>query len=153
MDKLSEEEKQAIDFFEKSFKKKIPPYWYDDTISNIEGKIKTILNLIEKQQKELEQEKEKNKELEKQYKILEVEKVRYNIFYLESDISQTPDTAMVYYSMKKHLETLKEEKIKLEAELQELLEYFLNEIKENGINYFCKNIKNKKYEEAENYKK
>lgn len=67
-------------------------------------------------------EKEKNKELEKQYKILEVEKVRYNIFYLESDISQTPDTAMVYHSMKKCLETLKEEKTKLEKELQELLE-------------------------------
>lgn len=77
--------------------------------------IKGILDLYQK-------EKEKNKELEKQYKILEVEKVRYHIQYLESDISQTPDTAMVYHSMKKHLETLKEEKIKLEAELQELLE-------------------------------
>ena len=52
-------------------------------------------------------EKEKNKELEKQNKILEVEKVRYNIQYLESNISC--------------YETLKEEKIKLETELQELL--------------------------------
>ncbi len=77
--------------------------------------LKTLLDLYQK-------EKEKDKELEKQNKILEVEKVRYNIQYLESDISQTPDTAMVYHSMKKHLETLKEEKIKLEAELQELLE-------------------------------
>ena len=77
--------------------------------------IQGLLDLYQK-------EKEKNKELEKRYKILEVEKVRYNIQYLESDISQTPDTAMVYHSMKKHLETLKEEKIKLEAELQELLE-------------------------------
>lgn len=68
-----------------------------------------------------DKEKEKNRELEKQNKILEVEKVRYNIQYLESNISQTPDTTMVYYSMKKHLETLKEEKIKLETELQELL--------------------------------
>ena len=65
-------------------------------------------------------EKEKNKELEKQNKILKVEKVRYNIQYLESNISQTLDT-MVYHSMKRHLETLKEEKIKLETELQELL--------------------------------
>ena len=68
-----------------------------------------------------DKEKEKNKELEKQNKILEVEKVRYNIQYLESNISQTPDTAMIYHSMKRHLETLKEEKIKLETELQELL--------------------------------
>lgn len=59
---MSEEEKKAIEFFEKSFKKKIPPYWYDNTISNIEEKIKIILNLIEKQQKEIE----KNKELEMQ---------------------------------------------------------------------------------------
>ena len=66
-------------------------------------------------------EKEKNKELEKQNKILKVLKVRYNIQYLESNISQTPDTAMVYHGMKRHLETLKEEKIKLETELQELL--------------------------------
>ena len=66
-------------------------------------------------------EKEKNKELEKQNKILEVEKVRYNIQQLESNISQIPDTAMVYHAMKRHLETLKEEKIKLETELQELL--------------------------------
>ena len=57
---LSDEEKQAIEFFEKSFKKKIPPYWYDDTIFNIEEKIKTILNIIEKQSKEIEELKEKN---------------------------------------------------------------------------------------------
>lgn len=48
---MNKEEKEAIEFFEKSFKKKIPPYWYDDTISNIEEKIKTILNLIQKQSK------------------------------------------------------------------------------------------------------
>ena len=77
--------------------------------------IRSLLDLYQ-------QEKEKNKELEKQYKILEVEKVRYNIQYLESNISQTPDTAMVYHSMKRCLETLKEEKTKLEKELQELLE-------------------------------
>lgn len=81
----------------------------------IDEAIQGLLDLYNK-------EKEKNKELEKQYKILEVEKVRYNIQYLESNISQTPDTAMLYHSMKKHLETLKEEKIKLEADLQELLE-------------------------------
>lgn len=69
-----------------------------------------------------EKEKEKNKELEKQYKILEVEKVRYNIQYLESSISQIPDTVMVYHSIKRDIETLKEQKIKLEKELQELLE-------------------------------
>ena len=94
--------------------------------------IEAIENLIQRN-KDLEQiekeHKEENgrlrdkiKELEKQYKILEVEKLRYNIQYLESDISQTPDTAMVYYSMKNCLETLREEKIKLETELQELLE-------------------------------
>ena len=59
---MSEEEKKAVEFFEKSFKKKIPPYWYDNTIYNIEEKIKIILNLIEKQQKEIE----KNKKLEMQ---------------------------------------------------------------------------------------
>ena len=48
---MNKEEKEAIEFFEKSFKKKIPPYWYDDTISNIEEKIKTVLNLIQKQDK------------------------------------------------------------------------------------------------------
>lgn len=50
---LSKEEKRAIDFFKKSFNKKIPPFWYDDTISNIEEKIKTILNHIEKQQADI----------------------------------------------------------------------------------------------------
>ena len=59
---LSDEEKEAVEFFEKSFKKKIPPYWYDDTISNIEEKIKTLLNLIEKQSKEIKELKEKNKD-------------------------------------------------------------------------------------------
>lgn len=77
--------------------------------------MKALLDLYQK-------EKEKNKELEKQYKILEVEKVRYNIQYLESDISQIPDTAMVYHSMKRDIETLKEQKIKLEKDLQKLLE-------------------------------
>lgn len=114
---LSEEEKKAIEYLKRHI---MPVYGRKGNIEYMLNDV--LLNLIEKQQKELEQEKEKNKELFLQYKILEVEKVRYNIFYLESDISQTPDTAMVYYSMKKHLETLKEEKIKLEAELQELLE-------------------------------
>ena len=36
-------------------------------------------------------------------------------------------------------------------ETQKLIEYFLNEIKENGINYFCKNIKEAKYYEASDY--
>ena len=51
---LSEEEKKAIDFLKNHLRKKIPPYWYDDTIANIEEKIKTILNLIKKQQAEIE---------------------------------------------------------------------------------------------------
>lgn len=64
---MSDEEKKAIDFFEKSFKKKIPPYWYDDTISNIEEKIKTLLNLIEKQQKEIEELKDDRKKYAEEY--------------------------------------------------------------------------------------
>ena len=108
----------------------------DTTTDKLYYSIKGLLDLYNKEiqrNKDLEEiekeHKEENgrlrdriKELEKQYKILEVEKLRYNIQYLESDISQTPDTAMVYYSMKNCLETLREEKIKLETELQELLE-------------------------------
>ena len=77
-------EKKAIEFFEKSFKKKIPPYWYDNTISNIEEKIKIILNLIEKQQKEIDHwkkgieivDKDHKNYINKQYnKILEKEEI------------------------------------------------------------------------------
>ena len=75
---LSDEEKEAIEFFEKSFKKKIPPYWYDDTISNIEEKIKVILNLIEKQSKEIEHQKEKRENQKQELAILNAKQVEFN---------------------------------------------------------------------------
>ena len=80
---MNKEEKEAIDFFEKSFNKKYPPYWYDDTISNIEEKIKTILNLIQKQDKIILKEKEKNKELE--------EYANWHIEHLTEDIADYID--------------------------------------------------------------
>lgn len=83
------------------------------------GKTGTI-NVYDETIEEAEETFRMNRNL-KLLSIMEVEKVRYNIQYLESNISQTPDTTMVYYSMKRHLETLKEEKIKLETELQVLL--------------------------------
>ena len=49
---MTEEEKKVIEYFKKSFTSKTPPYWYDDTIENSEIKIKTLVNLIEKLQKE-----------------------------------------------------------------------------------------------------
>ena len=36
-------------------------------------------------------------------------------------------------------------------ETQKLIEYFLMEIKENGINYFCKNIKEARYYKVSDY--
>lgn len=51
---MTEEEKKVIEYFKKSFTSKTPPYWYDDTIENSEIKIKTLVNLIEKLQKENE---------------------------------------------------------------------------------------------------
>lgn len=57
---MTEEEKKVIEYFKKSFTSKTPPYWYDDTIENSEIKIKTLVNLIEKLQKENEELKEKN---------------------------------------------------------------------------------------------
>ena len=52
---MTEEEKKVIEYFKKSFTSKTPPYWYDDTIENSEIKIKTLVNLIEKLQKENEE--------------------------------------------------------------------------------------------------
>lgn len=93
MDNLSEEEKIAIDYyinneysfgFEtdmdiESFKKAIGIEETDeDTWEKHQIRFKTLLNLIEKQQKELEQEKEKNKELFLQYEK-EVDKLEYQI--------------------------------------------------------------------------
>lgn len=139
---MNEEEKKAIERIDYIQDFIIENGQYNADVNDMQYFSK-VLNVIKKQSKEIEEliqrnkdleeieqeHKEENgrlrdriKELEKQYKILEVEKLRYNIQYLESDISQTPDTAMVYYSMKNCLETLREEKIKLETELQELLE-------------------------------
>lgn len=60
---LSEEEKKAI--IKLNHYINITAYWKQEeyTNSEIDNYIKTILNLIEKQQKEIEQEKEKNKEV------------------------------------------------------------------------------------------
>ena len=75
---MSEEERKAIEYFEKSFEKRVPPYWYDDTIANNEEQIKILLNLIEKQQKELL--KYKTDKIEKQQKEIEdLKKPKYII--------------------------------------------------------------------------
>ena len=75
---MTDEERKAIEFFEKSFKKKIPPYWYDDTISNIEEKIKTLLNLIEKQSKEIEHQIEKRANQRNELAILNAKQIEFN---------------------------------------------------------------------------
>lgn len=85
---MSDEEKKAIEFFEKSFKKKIPPYWYDDTISNIEEKIKTLLNLIEKQQKEIEELKADKYGLEEEVQIQAKQLIEIDGNYISKEESE-----------------------------------------------------------------
>lgn len=62
-----EEEKKAIEFIQE-----IIDFLGDDDFTiytTDKNKLLTILDLLEKQQKELEQEKEKNKELQEKLKI------------------------------------------------------------------------------------
>lgn len=80
---MNEKEKQAIEFFKKSLKKKTPPYWYDDTLFNIEKKIKIILNLTKKQQKEIES---RLKEIDSLYKMMSAKDDE--IEYLAEKIAQ-----------------------------------------------------------------
>lgn len=124
---MSEEEKEAIDILQNC----IADYVIGDFCCGkycpnedmckendcpYETAIDKVVALIEKQQKELEQEKEK-------IKILEIEKLRLEIQILEYQISQTPDTAMVYYSLKTSLETAREQ-------LQKLYNEFDMEVKD-----------------------
>ena len=64
---MSEEEKQAIEYW----KRDIELYHYNTQLAS-EYYAQIILKLIEKQQKELEQEKEKNKELEDVVKLMSI---------------------------------------------------------------------------------
>lgn len=60
---MSDEEKKAIELLKKLQKKTPYIIWVDGTPYNKNNQIQTILNLIEKQQKEIEYLKYENQEL------------------------------------------------------------------------------------------
>lgn len=73
MSNLSEEEKKAIEYLENRL-----DILHNNTQWATENSIKVVLNLIEKQQVEINKEKEKNKELEEQNKY-----IKNHIYYKE----------------------------------------------------------------------
>lgn len=117
---LSEEEKKAIEILKKLQKKTPYIIWGDGTPYNKSNQIQTILNLIEKMQKEIKEKStiimagaEKVKQLEKEIILLKIEKLKALKQYKECHLSQIPDTANIYYSMKLELEAIDEEIAKL----------------------------------------
>ena len=109
---MSEEEK-AIEYI-KEFKNEV-----FEGVGNKSIMAKTIdilLNLLDKQQKEIEEKStillagaKKVKQLEKEIILLKIEKLRAMKQYKECHLSQIPDTANIYYSMKLELEAIDEE--------------------------------------------
>lgn len=113
---LSKEEKEAIEILKKLQKKTPYIIWGDETPYNKSNQIQTILNLMEKLQKEIEEKStiimagtEKVKQLEKEIILLKIEKLRAIKQYKECHLSQTPDTSNIYYSIKLELEAIDEE--------------------------------------------
>ena len=78
--------------------------------------IRELIKLYKNQQKEIEEKTtillagaEKVKQLEKEIILLKIEKLRAMKLYKECHLSQIPDTANIYYSMKLELEAIDEE--------------------------------------------
>ena len=78
--------------------------------------IDNLLEYIHKKEAEIEEKRiiifagaEKVKQLEKEIILLKIEKLRAMKQYKECHLSQIPDTANIYYSMKLELEAIDEE--------------------------------------------
>ena len=81
---MTDEEKKTIEVLQ-YVKNKIPfIFWYEDKPYNKKETINTILNLIEKQSKEIEELKDKNKKLQDKAKELIFEKQELTSSLLDS---------------------------------------------------------------------
>lgn len=113
---MSEEEREAINIIKGlgidiyDGKSQVIP---GDVTTKINTSIYTILNLIEKQQKELEQEKEKNKELEKyktyyeemeevNKKFIAVDKIKEKIEELEKELKEFQELDFISEAAKRY---------------------------------------------------
>ena len=116
---LSKEEKEAIEILKKLQKKTPYIIWGDGTPYNKNNQIQTILNLIEKQQKEIEELKQNRDEYKEEYKKLlnaryydyiSKDKIRewLDRFELEEDLQEKYDELLgsdaIYKFLKKLLE-------------------------------------------------
>ena len=152
---LSDEEKQAIEFL-KEYQDK-PPYiiWKDNMPYNKKIQSQIILNLIKKQSKEIEHQKEKRENQKKELAILNTKQIEFNklVNTVNSYKGQFKRQQKEIVELKEENKEIREWKYVIDnpIDLKKLSE--LDIIKIFGKSYIAKDLIKAKIEELERQEK